>query len=116
VRRGCSIGPVDSMISVRGPFRVACADSDPCLPTEDVTKRGKGLTQRRMGRCSHFSLLSAFILLFIIPSQGFRIRGSVLPPHPCHRPGGGQGASPRPPCLQLFDVATVGLLSHHILR
>jgi hypothetical protein len=48
-----------------GLFRSAHADGDPRLPAEDVTKRGKVPRQRRMGRWSH-SLLSVFILLFII--------------------------------------------------
>jgi hypothetical protein len=43
-------------------------------------------------------LLFIFILLFIVPSQGFRHGGSFLPQRPCHRPGGTPGPSPLPPC------------------
>jgi hypothetical protein len=32
-----------------------------------------------MGRWSHFPLLSIFIILFVIPSQGFGLEGRVLP-------------------------------------
>jgi hypothetical protein len=43
------------------------------------TTQGKSLVWQRMGRWSHFPFFSVFILLYVIPSRGFRLRGGVLP-------------------------------------
>jgi hypothetical protein len=51
-----------------GSFQRACADDIHRLPTEDVTKRGKGFTWWRMGRWSHF------------PSSLFSSSSSSSPP------------------------------------
>jgi hypothetical protein len=52
-------------------------------------------------------LLFVFILLFVVPSQGFRLGGSVLPPCPCYRSSGAPVRYPLPPCPQSFTVDTV---------
>jgi hypothetical protein len=99
-----------------GPFQLAYADGDSRLPAEDVTKQGKGLMQWRMGTWSHFPLLSIFILLFVVPSHGFKLIGSVLPLRLCYRLGGAPCLSSLPLCLQPFAVDMVGLLPCHALR
>jgi hypothetical protein len=71
---------------------------------KESLQRRKVLKWCRMGRWSHFPLLSIFILLFIVPSHSY------------HRTGGAPVLSPMPLCLQLIIVDTVGLPSHHILR
>jgi hypothetical protein len=96
------------------PFRPAHANEDPRLSTEEVTKRGKVFRQQRIGRWSYLPLLFIFILILVIPSRRFRLRGSVLPPHPCHHPGSTRGPSPLPPHPQPFTVDTIGLPPHHI--
>jgi hypothetical protein len=64
-------------------------------------------------------LLSIFIILFVVPPQGFRLGESFLPPpppHPCRHPGGALVSSPLPPCPQSFAVDMIGLPYRLILR
>jgi hypothetical protein len=61
-----------------GPFWPARADRDPDLPAKDVTKQRKVPRRWKTGGWSHSPLISVFILLFIVPSQEFRLGGSVL--------------------------------------
>jgi hypothetical protein len=87
-------------------------NGDPRLLTEEVTKRGEVFRGRRVGRGSYLPL---FLLLITI-SQGFRLGGSFLSPHPCSRPGSIPKLAPLLSCLLPFVVDTVGLPPHHILR
>jgi hypothetical protein len=80
------------------PGAVLAGDSDynPHQLAEDVTKQGKTLPWWRMGRWSHFSFFSVFVLLFVIPSQGFRLGGCVLLPRTCRHPCSALGMSALP--------------------
>jgi hypothetical protein len=63
-----------------------------------------------VGRESFVPLFLIFILLFVVTSRGFKLRGSILPRLPRCRPGGTLGPSPLPLYTQPFIVETVGLL------
>jgi hypothetical protein len=75
-----------------GPFWPMHAHRDTRLLAEDVSKRGEVLGWWRMGRWNHSPLPSIFILLFIVPYLGFRLRGCFLPP--VHSLPPGQRCSP----------------------
>jgi hypothetical protein len=85
----------------------SASDCDPCLSAEDIIDRGKSLAQWRMGRWSHFPFL------FVVPSRGLRLIGSVLFPHSCRCPGGAPDQSHLPQYMHLFILRTVGLSPRH---
>jgi hypothetical protein len=68
-----------------------------------------------VGRECYLPLFLLFILIIVI-SQGFRLKGSFLPPHPHSRSGCTPKQPPLPLCLLPFIVGTVGLQPRHILR
>jgi hypothetical protein len=59
--------------------------------------------------------LAPLILLLNATSQRFRLKGRLLPPHPCGCPGGAPSLPPLPLFSQLFIVDTVGLPPRRIL-
>jgi hypothetical protein len=65
---------------------------------------------------SYFPLFLVSVLLHIVISRGFGLKGSFLPPCPRSH----QGSTPKPPplllCLPPFIFGTIGFPPHHILR
>jgi hypothetical protein len=49
------------------------------LLAKEVAKRREVLERQRVGRGSYLPLFLFFVLLFIVTSQGFGLRGSILP-------------------------------------
>jgi hypothetical protein len=95
-------------------FHLVSTNGDLRLLVEEVTKRGEVFRGRRVGRGTYFPLHLIFVIVLLLISWGFRLRGGFFPSRPQSRPGG----TPKPPsllpCWPPFIVDTVDLPPHHI--